>query len=76
MNWKTACHFSTGISHQKQGIPCQDYANYHSLKPEVIIGAVADGAGSAKYADIGAKLAVETVLGAFTEQDIFSITRF
>ena len=29
---------------------------------DVIVGAVADGAGSAKYSDIGSKLAVETAL--------------
>lgn len=32
-----------------------------------MIGAVADGAGSAKYSDVGAKLAVETVMKIFTD---------
>ena len=62
MNWKTACHSSVGVANQKKRIPCQDYANYLLLNQEVIIGAVTDGAGSAKYAEIGAKLAVEETL--------------
>lgn len=33
----------------------------------VIVGAVADGAGSAKYSDIGSKLAVKTVLKYFSD---------
>jgi serine/threonine protein phosphatase PrpC len=42
-------------------MPCQDYGHYHIFN-DVIVGAVADGAGSAKYSDIGAKLAVEAVI--------------
>ncbi|MCC5652480.1 protein phosphatase 2C domain-containing protein [Nostoc sp. XA013] len=37
------------------------------LNPQKIVGAVADGAGSAKYSDVGSKLAVETVLKCFSE---------
>ena len=33
----------------------------------IIVGAVADGAGSAKYSDVGSKLAVETVLKCFSD---------
>ncbi len=35
---------------------------------------VADGAGSAKYSDVGAKLAVNTVLETITEKDISDVT--
>lgn len=61
MVWKAIARSETGTSHQSQKIPCQDYSKYLILD-DVIVGAVADGAGSAKYADDGSKLAVETVL--------------
>ena len=61
MNWKAVARSAIGTSHQNQGIGCQDYGNYRILD-DVIVGAVADGAGSAKYSDIGSKLAVKTVL--------------
>ncbi len=61
MNWKAIARYEVGTSHQKQGLPCQDFADFRTFD-DVIIGAVADGAGSAKYSDIGAKLAVEAVI--------------
>lgn len=73
MAWKAIARSSIGTSHQKHQMPCQDYGGYKILN-DVIVGAIADGAGSAKYADIGAKLAVKTVLEAFTKEEIFTIT--
>lgn len=64
MNWKAVARSEIGTSHQKQGIGCQDYGNYR-IFDDVIVGAVADGAGSAKHSDFGANLAVETVLKCF-----------
>ena len=61
MGWKAIARSTVGTSHLKQQMPCQDYGGCKILN-HVIVGAVADGAGSAKYADIGAKIAVETVL--------------
>ncbi|MEH2425483.1 MAG: PP2C family serine/threonine-protein phosphatase [Nostoc sp.] len=66
MNWKAVARYAIGTSHQNQGIRCQDYGDYRIFN-DVIIGAVADGAGSAKYSDIGSKLAVETVLKCFSD---------
>ncbi|MEH2332163.1 PP2C family serine/threonine-protein phosphatase [Nostoc sp.] len=66
MNWKAVARSAIGTSHQKQGIVCQDYGNYCSFG-DVIVGAVADGAGSAKHSDVGSKLAVETVLKCFAD---------
>lgn len=62
MGWKAIARSATGTSHQVQKMPCQDYGYYRFFKDDVIVGAVADGAGSAKYSDIGSKLAVETTL--------------
>jgi len=65
MAWKAIARSATGTSHHKQQLPCQDYSDYQILN-EVIIGSVADGAGSAKHAQVGAKLAVKTVLEYLT----------
>lgn len=73
MNWKAIARSAIGTSHQKQRMSCQDYGGYKIIN-NALIGAVSDGAGSAKYSDIGAKLAVETVLETFTAQDIDDVT--
>ncbi|MBN3963340.1 PP2C family serine/threonine-protein phosphatase [Nostoc sp. NMS8] len=61
MKWKAIPSFVEGTSHKKLEIPCQDYGNYKIFN-DVIVGAVADGAGSAKFSHIGAQLAVEKAL--------------
>ncbi len=61
MIWKAVCHYSTGVSHQKHDLPCQDYGEYRLLS-KVVIGAVADGAGSTKYSHLGSQLAVKEIL--------------
>lgn len=66
MAWKAVVCSSIGTRHQKQQLPCQDYGNY-CIFEDAIAGAVADGAGSAKHSDVGAKLAVETVMKIFAE---------
>ncbi|MEH1819552.1 MAG: PP2C family serine/threonine-protein phosphatase [Nostoc sp.] len=70
MKWKAVRRSEIGTSHQKQGIGCQDYGNYRSFD-DVIVGAVADGAGSAKHSDVGSRLVVETVLKCFSEINEF-----
>ena len=82
MNWKATYYCAKGTWHGKHNIPCQDYANYHCFD-KVILGAVADGAGSAKYADIGAKLAVDNILEylkqsqqKFSEKSLFNYYSF
>lgn len=61
MGWKAIARSATGTSHKDQKIPCQDYGHYRIFN-NVIVGAVADGAGSAKYSHFGSELAVETTL--------------
>ncbi|MTJ10525.1 PP2C family serine/threonine-protein phosphatase [Anabaena sp. UHCC 0204] len=61
MGWKAIARSATGTSHQEQTIPCQDCGHYRIFN-DVIVGAVADGAGSAKYSQIGSELAVKTAL--------------
>ena len=66
MGWKAIARYATGTSHQEQKIPCQDCGNYRIFN-DVIVGAVADGAGSAKYSHFGSELAVETVIKCFAD---------
>lgn len=61
MVWKSIARSSMGTTHKQQQKPCQDYGCC-TICHNVILGAVADGAGSATFSDIGAKLAVETAL--------------
>jgi serine/threonine protein phosphatase PrpC len=61
MAWRAVARSEIGTSHQNQQMPCQDYGHYR-IFDNVIVGAVADGAGSAKHSDVGAELAVKTVL--------------
>lgn len=58
--------------HLKRQMPCQDAA-YYATVGEYLIGAIADGAGSAQFSDQGAEQAVsyavaETVLAMRTRQ--------
>ncbi len=73
--WTWAAATSTGTSHSTQDLPCQDAIDCAlwqcSGEPPLLIAALADGAGSARYAEVGAVRAtcafVESVLQAFDE---------
>ncbi|MBW4481694.1 MAG: protein phosphatase 2C domain-containing protein [Tildeniella torsiva UHER 1998/13D] len=78
MGWRVIARSAIGTRHQDQQQPCQDYGAVVVAAPKamrdgqrpaleghrhgVIVGAVADGAGSAPHSAIGAKLAVATTL--------------
>lgn len=65
MTWKVVVRSAVGVSHQAQQLPCQDFGDYCVIE-NIVVGAVADGAGSARYANLGAKLAVEAALTYLT----------
>jgi serine/threonine protein phosphatase PrpC len=58
--WKVTAVSVSGSDHENVGTPCQDAHYFKLLGKEVIVSAVADGAGSALYGDVGAKIAVQT----------------
>ncbi|MBR8829020.1 MAG: protein phosphatase 2C domain-containing protein [Gomphosphaeria aponina SAG 52.96 = DSM 107014] len=60
--WRAIAASVTGSSHEKSGQPCQDAHNYRLLPNGVLVAAVADGAGSAPLAAIGAQIAVKTAV--------------
>jgi hypothetical protein len=53
-----------GTAHEKTGQPCQDAHGWRILPNNVLIAAVADGAGSAALGDVGAQVAVRAALEA------------
>lgn len=61
MGWRSLSRSVIGTRHQKHYLPCQD-AGGHRAFGDVVIGAIADGSGSAQHSAIGAALAVNSTL--------------
>lgn len=62
MNWRFAAGQAMGSSHEKLGKPCQDRMSCVVVAdPLSLIAVVADGAGTAAQAHVGAEIAVATV---------------
>ena len=57
--WQVIGAAVQGLSHQKQGLPCQDALEYGFLPGGLLLVALADGAGSALHAELGARAAVQ-----------------
>ncbi|UJB71307.1 protein phosphatase 2C domain-containing protein [Acaryochloris sp. 'Moss Beach'] len=68
MAWRAIVHSAIGTRHLQKQLPCQDYGNY-LMQADTLIGVVSDGAGSAKFSDIGSKLAVKTALAMLEERE-------
>jgi hypothetical protein len=51
--WQVIGAAVQGLSHQKQGLPCQDALEYSCLPGGILLLALADGAGSALHAELG-----------------------
>lgn len=62
MAWKAVAASMAGTNHQRSGLPCQDFAAWATSGADTIIGVVADGAGYARHADTGARLAAEATI--------------
>jgi hypothetical protein len=60
--WHAIGISTQGTSHRKANLPCQDALLWRTLPPDRLIAALADGAGSATHAEIGAQLAARTAL--------------
>ena len=61
-DWQVIGAAVQGLSHQKQGLPCQDALKYACLPGGILLVALADGAGSAIHAELGAQAAVQASL--------------
>src|SRR2546427_825360 len=60
--WRAIGASVTGSSHTLAGLPCQDANRFAVLPNDVLIAAVADGAGSVRFAERGSSLAVATAV--------------
>ena len=60
--WKVVSDSVTGESHLRVGTVCQDSHHFARFRDDILIGAVADGAGSASKSEIGSHLAVITAV--------------
>ena len=60
--WKVISDSVTGESHLRVGTVCQDSHYFARFGDDVLIAAVADGAGSASQSEIGSHLAVVTAV--------------
>jgi len=66
--WKALGASVTGTSHHKNKLPCQDALEWRITEKNILIVAVADGAGSAKFAEIGSALAAKTAIEILAER--------
>lgn len=66
-NWRLACAAVAGVSHNDQGVPCQDKVIARSDKTADMI-ALADGAGSAKLSHFGADRVLDGVSRLFFDE--------
>ena len=57
--WQVIAAAVQGLSHLKQGLPCQDALEYRCLPGGILLVVLADGAGSALHAELGAQAAVQ-----------------
>lgn len=67
LGWRFAGASVCGTSHERLALPCQDAYHFEQPSAEVIMMAVADGAGSASRADEGAAIAVKAAIGHLQE---------
>jgi hypothetical protein len=72
--WRLFGASTAGTSHRRKGIPCQDAHQIVSLPGGGFAAAAADGAGSAKHAERGSRIAVESAV-AFLAKGIESPNR-
>lgn len=65
--WRVVSAAVQGVSHVRQDLPCQDAAGYQVRADGVLVIALADGAGSARFSELGAVFAVEEALRVLSD---------
>jgi serine/threonine protein phosphatase PrpC len=65
MGWRSLSRSVVGTRHQHRQLPCQDAGGSRVLG-DMILGAIADGAGSASQGEMGAILAINATLDYLT----------
>ncbi len=67
--WKLLFQSARGTAHERDGLPCQDFCLARLRPPRlapVLLLACADGAGSARHAERGARLACTAAVASIT----------
>lgn len=64
--WRLTGAEVQGVSHARLGLPCQDVQAYRVEPDGTLLVALADGAGSAEFSELGARCAVESALLVLT----------
>ena len=68
--WRVVAASVRGVGHHRTGQPCQD-AHYWSVAPDgTLVAAVADGAGSARFGDVGARVATRAAVAALEPRSL------
>ena len=69
MTWHAAVDYRQGTTHRRTGTPCQDFGGVRILDSmDAVIGAIADGSGSARLSHIGAQSATHCALTLLAER--------
>lgn len=63
--WRVVSAAIRGTSHVKSGQPCQDRLRFTRLPGRRLLAVLADGAGSAAFAEVGAEIAVDQAIVTF-----------
>lgn len=61
-----------GALHKAKGLACQDYS-CHKIKGKKLVAVISDGAGSAKYGKIGARIICKTLCDVLLSANISNI---
>ena len=72
MPWKVVGASVLGSDHENAGKPCED-AHTFEVVDEILIAAVADGAGSARRGGEGAEVCSDTVVSFLSDQTSFGL---
>lgn len=60
--WQVIAASVRGTSHRKSNLPCQDVVVFRCLPNGILVAALADGAGSASLAEVGATVAAQSAI--------------
>src|SRR5688572_29710503 len=74
--WRFALAHATGTSHLRVDVPCQDRCACVVLPNGIVVAALADGAGSAQFAEQGAELVVNEMIKSLSGTPIEVNTDF
>jgi len=68
--WRVIAASVVGASHERRGQQCQDANRWMVLEDGTLVAAVADGAGSVPFGDVGSSLAVHSAVEAVAEEKL------